>query len=202
MTGDLTAYGLPLNYQYTYSGDGSKSDYQMLIPASVYKDNATRTETYGFEGNKQESNPSITYNKTASLNDYSSGTIYTHFNTATDEDPGDDTPVTPDYEKSAEIPYDSSINYQYSSNWTVPHDTGSGTKGAAGTTSAGKEMTITSIVTWDGLFPGSNVYGTRNQIRGDVYTCLHANHPFIINDWGNGGGCCDYSVTTSTVSGY
>jgi hypothetical protein len=103
----------------------------MLIPASVYKDNATRTETYAFEGNKLESdsssNPSITYDKTASLNDSSSGTIYTHFNTATDEDPGDDNPVTPSYEEAASVSYNASTTYTYPSaagNWTVPHDTG------------------------------------------------------------------------------
>ena len=125
MTGDLTAYGLPLNYQTTYGSDGSESDYEMLIPASVYKDNSQRTEAYDFSGSKQESNANIRYNKAASVEDAISGNIYTHFNTATDEDPGDDTPETASYEEAATIPYADSTTYTYpggAGSWTVPHN--------------------------------------------------------------------------------
>jgi hypothetical protein len=115
-------YGLPLHAQYTYGADGARSDFPMLIPASVYKDNATRTETYAFSGNKQESNASIAYNKTASLNDSSVGTIYTHFNTASDEDPGDDTPEPPSYVHARDLPYNTTTSYTYNGNWNVPHD--------------------------------------------------------------------------------
>ena len=117
-------YGLPLNYMTTYGADGSPSEYPMLIPASVYKDNSQRSEVYAYSGNKQENNAGITYNKTADLNDSVTGTIYTHFNTAADTDPGDDNPQTPSYEESAAIPYNASTDYTYNSNWTVAHDTG------------------------------------------------------------------------------
>ena len=121
MTGDLSAYGLPLNYQTTYGATGERND-NMLIPASVYKDNATRTETYAYSGNKQESNANIAYNKTASLDDSVAGTLHTHFNTAADEDPGDNTPEPPNYVHARDIPYSTSTVYTYGNNWAVPHD--------------------------------------------------------------------------------
>ncbi|MCX5705558.1 MAG: hypothetical protein NTZ92_05850 [Candidatus Omnitrophica bacterium] len=183
MTGSSADYGLPLNYQYTYSADGSQSDYMMLIPASAYKENTTRTETYAFSGNKIESNPSIRYEKTVNLEDSSSGTVYTHFNTATDEDPGDDTPETPEYEEAASIPYDSSISYAYDSDWTVPHGTGSGT----GSTTVWPK-TITTMGEWEALF------GPTMQdmlIWSKVRDCINAGDSFVITDSVNGDGYCN-----------
>ncbi len=125
MTGDLSQYGLPLNYQTTYGSDGSESDYEMLIPASVYKDNAERTEKYTFSSNKQESDANVKYNKAASVQDDISGKLYTHFNTAADKDPGDDKPQPPSYEEAATLPYSDSTTYAYpgsAGNWTVPQN--------------------------------------------------------------------------------
>jgi len=187
LSGDLSGYGLPLRAQYTYGADGSKSDNEMLVPASMYKDNAERTETYAFSGNKQESNADIKYEKTARVDDAISGDIYTHFNTAVDETPGDDEPVMPNYEPAATIPYSDTTVYTYDSDWTVPHDTGVGT----GSVVAGKEATVTSIEEWDAMFPGRNVEGIRNQIGGSVYNCVSSGYSFVVNDWVNGGGSCN-----------
>jgi len=117
-------YGLPLYKQYTYDATGGRSDEKMLVPVSVLKDNATRTEGYSFSEDKQESNANIAYHKTAVLNDSTDGSLHTQFNTAVDKNPGDDKPKPPTYEDKEVIPYSSSTAYTYTKDWTVAHDLG------------------------------------------------------------------------------
>jgi len=200
LTAPYEDYGLPLNLQWTYGADGSRSEQQMLIPASVYKNNLVRTEDYDYSLNKTETPADITYTKEATLTDSAAGTIYTHFNTATDEDPGDDSPETPSYEEASSLAYSTSTPYVYESVWTVPHDTGT----PSGYTIAGREERIVSIVVWDDLYWG-NTYEIQQvamQTRPYVQSCLYNNHPWIITNHATGGGYCDTSVTTTTVYGY
>lgn len=116
-------YGLPFQKQYTYNADGSKSDNEMLIPASILKNTSTRKEAYSFQGDKKESNTDINYNKRASLTDTTEGTIYTQFNTNIDQDPGDDDTPTPEYSDPEAATYTIEPTvYTYEQNWTVTHD--------------------------------------------------------------------------------
>jgi hypothetical protein len=121
MSGDMSEYGLPLDAQTTYSADGSPSDYEMLLPASVYKDNYTRTEDYSFSEQKNESGGGISYSRTANLNDSASGEVYMHWNTNQDTDPGDDTPVTASYTDAGTESYSTSVSYSDpNGNWSTP----------------------------------------------------------------------------------
>jgi hypothetical protein len=122
LTGDISEYGLPLNLQYTYDATGGKSDQEMLIPASAWKNNLTRTENYDYDLKKTESHSGITYDKTATLTDSTAGTVYMHFNTAIDEEPADDEPEDPIYVDAGSAAYSTSNTYEFQAGWTVPHD--------------------------------------------------------------------------------
>jgi hypothetical protein len=126
-------YGLPMRLQDSYNADGSKNDYQTYVPASVYKNNEVRTETYSFNENKNESYPGINYHKVASLNDSASGQVYIHFNDSIDTDPADDSIPTPQWSNASSLSYSVSTNDAYDKSWYTPHD-GSATQGIINTT--------------------------------------------------------------------
>jgi hypothetical protein len=115
-------HGLPLRLTDHYDATGAKADHQVYAPASVYKNNAQRTESYTFTGNKTEDNAGINYIKIAELQDSTSGDLYTHFNTAVDTDPGDDTTPTPTWATAEDISYSSSQSYDYNKDWSTSHD--------------------------------------------------------------------------------
>ncbi len=188
-------YGLPRYEKKVVSLDGSEQ--YLMIPSSVYKENATRTETYSLDSIKQEDASGITYNKTATMEDNSSGTGYAHYDTAVDDDPWDDDTPTPVYSSATTHTYGGSgetgDTYQYSKQWRVEHNN---------PTPGGEDADIThgrsivSLPVWDSMYPGYN------YPRWLVYSCLYASHPWVITNWSNGDGYCNWSVTVETVAGY
>jgi hypothetical protein len=110
---------LPRQEKTVVNADGSESD--VLVPVSVWNDHETRQQNYSSSVTKTENNSGISIDKSATAADTVSGTLYTHFDKAEDEDPWDDEPETPEYVNTASKPYSGSISYSYGDNWTVNH---------------------------------------------------------------------------------
>jgi len=114
-------YGLPLRLQDSYDAQGGKSDWQVYVPASLYKVNETRTEKYSLNSDKKESHSGINYTKTATMDDSAAGTLYLHYNDAIDETPADDHVPEPVWASPQEISYSTATSYSYDKNWGVSH---------------------------------------------------------------------------------
>lgn len=113
-------YGLPRVPKTVVGNDGSDRDVE--IPVSIYKLDETRTENYSFSSSKVESNSGIDYEKNADLTDTTTGIAYTHYDTAVDGDPWDDTSPTPVYSAPSATDYTTSKPYTYNNTWNTPHN--------------------------------------------------------------------------------
>lgn len=100
--------------------DGSEK--LVMVPASVYNEEQTRTEKYSSSVNRSEDKDKIRYAKKATLEDTTRGRARVRFDEAVNEDPWDDEVPTPEYVERPSISFSDTQNYTTNTSWETAHD--------------------------------------------------------------------------------